>query len=132
MTSQALPTRSTQIIIWLVMLISIGMYYVVAKVAQPQGAQENPILVRVLLVMAAALVVGSFVAKSRFAAGAATAANAARIQQLRLIVALALCEAAALFGLVVWFVTGWQYFWVFLALGAAGQLLHFPGGESER
>jgi len=113
------------------MLFSIGMYYVVVKLVQPTGAKDNPMLVRILLVMAVGLVGASFAIKRRIAAGVATPDNAARIQQLRLIVALVLCEAAALFGVVVWFVTGWQYYYVFLLLGAAGQVLHYPGGQDE-
>lgn len=130
MTSQP-ASRRQQMLIWLLMFLSIGMYYVVVRLVQPTGAQENPMLVRILLVMAVGLVGASFVVRSRLGAATETAAHTARIQQMRLIVALAFCEAAALCGVLVWFTTGWQYYYVFLLLGVVGQLLHYPGGPEE-
>ena len=42
------------------------------------------------------------------------------------IAALALCESAALFGIVIHFVTGSASFYVAFAVGLIGMLLHFP------
>jgi len=117
------PTRLQQVIVWLVMLVSIVMYCVVAKVVPPADPQPNPMIERIFMLVAVGLVGASFVIKKRIGAGAPPAA--------RLIIPLALCEAAALFGVVVWFVTGWQYYYVFLVLGAAGQVLHYPGANEE-
>ncbi len=33
--------------------------------------------------------------------------------------------------MVVWFNTAWSYYYVFLLLGLAGQLLHYPGGQEQ-
>ena len=117
------PTRVQQVIIWLVMLASIGMYYAVAKAVPPTSPQDDPMIERILLAMAVVLVGASFVIKSRVSVGASPSA--------RLIIALAFCEAAAVLGLVVWFVTGWQYYYVFFVLGAAGQVMHYPGANEE-
>lgn len=42
------------------------------------------------------------------------------------IAALALCESAALFGVLIHFVTGSASFYVAFAVGLIGTLLHFP------
>ena len=47
------------------------------------------------------------------------------------LVAITMCEAAALFGVVAWFVTATSHYYWFLILGAAGMLLHFPQREVE-
>jgi hypothetical protein len=49
--------------------------------------------------------------------------------QTGLIVGLALCEAAALFGLMDRVVTGNRYYFVLLLIAAIGMLLHFPRRE---
>jgi hypothetical protein len=40
--------------------------------------------------------------------------------------ALVLSEAAALFGVVVWFVTGSPQYYLFLLIGGGAMVLHFP------
>ena len=42
------------------------------------------------------------------------------------IIALALTESPALFGVVVYAVSGWPQSWLFLLISAAGYLLNFP------
>lgn len=107
-----------QLVLWVAMAISIPVYFVVARMVQPVDVQANETLVAVLLVVALSLVGLSFPMKSRLR------------KQSGLIVALILCEAAALFGLVIRFATGSPYYYVFLALGFAGVLLHFPRRQS--
>jgi uncharacterized membrane protein len=113
--------RRVLIILWLAMAASIAMYFVVIQMVPPTSAHEDPALVNALLVAAAGMVGASFLVKSRI--------RAAQGERTALLIALALCEAAALCGLVVWFVTAWPYYYVFLLLGLAGQVLHFPGGR---
>ena len=95
--------------LWLAMVFSIMMYFVVIQRVTPASPQENPTLVYAMLGASIALVVTSFVAK--------------RVAD---ILALALCEAAALLGVVAWFVTAWSRSYVFLIVGLAGMLLHYP------
>ena len=49
--------------------------------------------------------------------------------QAGFILALALCEVAALMGMVALFVTLSKYAYLLFALGALGMLLHFPRRE---
>ena len=109
-------------VLWLVMAMSIVMYFVVIQMVKPTRAQENPTLVTALLIAALVLVAASFPVKSRLRA---------QSEKSALLVALALCEAAALCGLVIWFSTAWPYYYVFLLLGLAGQAMHFPGAVNE-
>jgi hypothetical protein len=116
------PTARRQLVVlWLAMALSIGMYFVVIQMVQPTHAQENPTLVNILMVMAVTLVAVSFPLKSRI--------RRMSSEQAGLLVALAMCEAAAICGLVAWFSTAWQYSYGFLLLGLAGQVLHYPGAQ---
>lgn len=107
-----------RVIVWLAMSFSIATYYVIVRMVPPTSPGDNPTLVNALLVVSAGLTAASFVVKRYFFKRALV-----RIGEL---VAFALCDGAALLGLLVWFLTASpQYSW-FLIMGAAGQLLHFP------
>ena len=114
-----------RVTMWAAMLFSIVMYGVVARAVRPEAPADNPTLVQVLLLLAVALVASSFGVKSQFFKRAREARNPAFIRAGEL-VALVLCEAAALLGVVVWFLTASPRCYWFLILGAAGQLLHYP------
>lgn len=43
-----------------------------------------------------------------------------------IVIALALCEASSLFGLALAFAFDYQYFFLWIALGILGMVLHFP------
>ena len=115
-----------QRILWLAMILSVVMYFVVTQVAKPPSTQDNPTLVRTLLVVAVSLVASSFQIKKQLLARSPGAAPSAR---LGYIVALVLCESAAVFGVAVYFVTGSPRYSWFLVLGLAGLLLHYPRPE---
>ena len=70
----------------------------------------------------------SFVVKPRLR-GRVDLPNAAARRRAADIMALALCEAAALFGVVAWFMTGWSRSYIFFGMGLAGILLHYPRRE---
>jgi hypothetical protein len=107
--------QRARMIQWLVMMLSIAIYFVVVRFVPGGSMNGGPPLAPIFLAVAVGLVVASFVVKNVLKASAA------------FIVALALCEAAAVLGFVVWVVTGWPYYWGFFVLGLVGQLLHYPG-----
>jgi F0F1-type ATP synthase membrane subunit c/vacuolar-type H+-ATPase subunit K len=111
--------------LWVVMLISIGMYYVVIRMVTPEQPSDNPILVRILLVGSCGLAVASFAIRKLFESRARVA-NQSSIRRTGFLLALVLSEAAALFGLVVWFVTGSPQYYLFLLIGGGAMVLHFP------
>jgi MYXO-CTERM domain-containing protein len=78
-----------------------------------------------MLVMAVALVAVSFPVKNRFQTREREARDPLR-ENRGFVIALVHCEAAALLGLVVHFVTGSPQYWVLMAIGLVGILLHRP------
>ena len=113
--SEAGAEYRTQVLMWLGMTVSAAMYYVLVRMVRPAAPQDNPALVNILLVMGAVLVIASFIVKS------------ARVpRRLALLIGLAVCEAGALCGVVVWFLTASTRCYLLLGLGFAGMLLHFP------
>ena len=112
-------------ILWIVMAFSVVMYMVVLRLVTPADPQENPTLVTILLIACVALIAASYVMKRRLLARTDLVNVAARTRAAD-IMALVLCEAAALLGVVDWFTTGWSRSYVFLALGLAGILSHYP------
>lgn len=115
-----------ELILWLAMTVSVGLYFLVLQFFEPAAARDNPTLVTALMVVAAGMAMASFAVKQQISA---SAADSAKGKRAALIVALAMCEAAALFGVVVRFVTGSPRYWVFLALALAAMLLHYPRRE---
>lgn len=117
-------------ILWAAFLATIGLYVLVMRftAGSRDAAEEgagNPTLLAAFAALALASVAASFVLKRVFYARAAERGEPAQFQT-GFIIALALCESAALFGMVGLFVTLNRYAYALLALGALGQLLHFP------
>ena len=111
--------------IWAVLLLSLGMYFVVIRLVRPEHAVDNPALVRILLVLAAANAAASFLVKKSFQSRAASL-NKPVLRRTGFLIALVLCEAAGLLGVVAWFTTASPLYYVFLLIGFVAMLLHFP------
>jgi hypothetical protein len=79
----------------------------------------------VLIGVGFANVVLSFILK-KFLLAKSLAQQDLKLVQQAYIVALALCESAALLGLLVHFLTGSVYYYAAFAIGVIGMLLHFP------
>lgn len=67
----------------------------------------------------------SFAFKRRLYERAVEEQNPTQVQS-GLVIALALCEASSLFGLVLAFAFDYPYFFLWFAVGVVGMLLHFP------
>jgi hypothetical protein len=100
--------------IWAAMLISVVMYYVVMRLVKPASPLNDVTIALVLAVCSVALVGLSFVAKRRMA------------ERAGFILAVAMCDAGAVLGLVSWFITGSPISFYPLVLGFGGIGLHFP------
>ncbi len=127
----ALFTYRQQIVLWAAMVCSVVMYFVVVHLAPPpEYATPNPTLVGVFTLLACVFAGASFLVKSRFYTRAREA-NLPALRRTGYILALVLCEAAALQGILVWFITGSpRYVWP-IVLGLAGLLVHFPQRDEE-
>lgn len=117
-----------QLVIWLALVMSLVMYFVILRLVPPPVTEAVPGLVTGLMVGAIGLVAFSFLVRNRMVARGDTE-GAPRQPPAPMIVPLAMCEAAALFGVVVWFVAGTAEAYYFLLLGGIGMLLHYPKRE---
>ncbi|MGH9719289.1 MAG: hypothetical protein ACRD8O_03700 [Bryobacteraceae bacterium] len=120
--------HSQQLILWIAIALSIVTYFVVAALVSPTSTQAKPTLDTALLIAAAGLVAASFPVKSYIAERIDRPGNRAG-QRMARIVAVMMCDVAAVLGLVVKFVTGSPLYYVPLLLGFAGVLLHYPRRE---
>ncbi len=124
-------------ILWAAFLVNVGLFVVIALViggasdGAGGGAEGVPPLLYGLAAAALSSVAASFLLKGSFYRRAAELREPARLQT-GFIIALALCESAALLGMVGALVTGSDYAYALFALGALGMALHFPRrGEVE-
>jgi len=114
-------------ILWIAILISIGILFSLA-VFIPSSGTPNQTLSFVLLGTGFATVAVSLVLKQQILR---KAIEKQQVQALlnAYIIGFALCESAALFGLMDHFVTGSGYYRFGFMLAAIGMLLHFPKKE---
>ncbi|MGD9588388.1 MAG: hypothetical protein AB7Q37_05110 [Pyrinomonadaceae bacterium] len=97
------------------------------------GARDSGLTSAMVVGFAAAAVTAvlfSFAFKRRLNERAVETKDPSLVQT-GLIIALALCEISSLFGLALAFAFDYQYFFLWIALGAIGILLHFPLGIKE-
>lgn len=112
--------------LWFAMLMSVVMYYVLTLfVGSPENATPNNALSLTLYGAGLLLTLISFPVKNKFLARSVDEQQVQLVQTGH-IIALALCEVAALFGLLDFFATGDRYYSVLFLIAAVGQLLHFP------
>jgi hypothetical protein len=109
------PEQRFLTILWSAMTMAIVPYFVIAKIVVPPDPRPSSTLVTAMMAGAIALVAVSFAAKAK-APNPRTGA----------ILAYALCDAAALLGVVTHFVTGSPDFYLMMLVGLAGMVLHFP------
>jgi len=120
--------------LWVMFLITIGLFFLVTRFSRPDAETRaemggsNTTLLFVLAAVALSSVVASFVVKAGFYRRAAEQQQPMLLQQ-GFIVAIVLCEAAVLLGLVGVFLTWNDYAYGLFALGALGEALHFPRRE---
>jgi magnesium-transporting ATPase (P-type) len=110
--------------LWFAMLISVTIFFGIAWIMGSHGS-SNPTLSYTLLGLGSMTVLVSFLLKQQLMQKAINSNDIAALQSAH-IVALALCESAALLGMVDHFVTASQTSWFLFAIAALGIVLHFP------
>ena len=113
------------LILWVAILGSMALLFTLSVAIANVNPAANPTLSFAFLGVAFTLVLVSFLIKQRAVKLAIEKRDVASLQS-GYIVSFALCESAALFGLLDHFVTGSSYYYFSFALGALGMLLHFP------
>ena len=120
--------------LWLVFLINLGLFALVGYIANPLAESERevagngPNLLIIFFALGVAAATASFVLRRVFQAKAEREQNPGVVQS-GFIIAVTLCETAALFGLMGLFVTGNRYAYLLFAVAALGIILHFPRRE---
>ena len=108
------------------MLSSIGAYYVLTLFAgRPENVEPNDTLFLALVAFALSTTLISVPIKNKLLRRAVEQQQVQLVQQGH-IVAWALCEVAALLGVLDFFMTGDRYYYILFIIAACGQLLHFP------
>ena len=118
------------LILWFALLMSVTLFLVLVLFTGSQGT-PNPVLSYALLAVGVSIVLASFVLKQQLVRKAIDKADIAALQSAH-IISLALCESAALFGVLDRFVTASQTSWFLFAIAALGILLNFPSKDNVR
>jgi len=118
------------LILWFALFVSVMLLLVLVLVAGSRGT-PNPTLSYGLLGIGSMTVLGSFLLKQQLVQKAINNNDIAALQSAH-IVSLALCESAALFGVLDRFMTASQTSWFLFAIAAIGILLHFPKRDQIR
>jgi len=125
----ALGFRTTAYVVWGSLLLGVLAFTVVAAFVGPgmrsRGAPAPDALAHVALAVAVGGVLASRLVPPRLRRPAGRDPDAFAMS--RNIVAAALCEGPALFGLVAWMVTGGATALVAIAIALAGLVSCFPG-----
>lgn len=124
----------TLVVIWAALLMSQFMFVFLIFLTRrelfafdftkPLAGQSSAMIIGFALA-AVTCFLFSFAFKKRFFERAVEQQNPQLVQS-GLIIAIALCEACSLIGLALAFAFDYQYFFLWIALGVLGILLHFP------
>jgi hypothetical protein len=112
-------------ILWLALVISIGLYFLLVVLVAPKDGSPNPTLSFALAGMGVFCAILSFLLKQRYWTQAVDQQNPSLVQT-GFIIAMAFCEVPALFGLIDRFVTANRYFFVLFVIAVVADVFHFP------
>ena len=113
-------------ILWFALFMSVGLYFLLTIFQRRAESQDpNNLLFIVLLAVAMLITFISFVLKEQFVRRAIDQRQPNLLQQ-GYIVAWAMNEVPALFGLLIYFASGNRYYFAFFIISTCGQLLNFP------
>ena len=115
----------TMIVLWFALLMSVAMYFVVSQLAPPATAPPNSILTFTLTAIGTFLVGISFVIKRKLLRRSVDEQDINLVQKA-LVIACAICEAAAVLGLVERFAVSGRDYLLLFVIAAVGIALHFP------
>ena len=110
--------------LWFAIFASLAMYYVLTIFTKVEE-RPSPHLSLALATAAALLVLASFLIKQRYLSQSVEKQDMALVQ-VGYVVGLAVCEVAALLGVLDHFLTGNRYYYLLIIAAAMGDLLHFP------
>ena len=112
------------LVLWIGIFMSIVLFLVLALAVASTGV-ANPMLSYSLVGLSLVVVIVSVMLKQRLVKQAIEKREIQSLQSAY-IIGMALCESAALFGLLDHFVTGSNISWFSFLFASTGMLLHFP------
>ena len=115
----------TLLTLWFALTVSIGMFFLLTVLAPVEDLTENKALSYALAAIGAVLVIASYFVKQKLLARSVNEQNIGLVQT-GMATASALCEAAAMLGVVDHFITGNRYYYVPMIIAVIGSLLNFP------
>lgn len=120
----------THIILWFAMLMNVLVLFMVALLAAPESptSRASSIVMFVLAGLGSFMVVISFPIKRKLLERSVVNQDVTLVQKA-LVVACAMCEVAALLGLLERFIIGGNDFYLLFFLAVIGIALHFPRRE---
>lgn len=125
---------TTLVIIWAALFMSQFLFLALIYFVKPEVYKfdfskpllgENPVFVGGLALVAIFNFGLSFVFKKKLL-NQSVAEQSVGLVQNAMIIGCALCESISLFGLVLVFLEGYQYFFLFFGLAILGFIFHFP------
>ena len=135
--SNAEQSYKTLLIIWAALLFSQFMFVVVIWFAKPELFKfdfsqpllgDNAVIVGLFAMLSVSDIVISLILRKK-TLERSVAEQSIPLVQTAMIIGCALCEAISLFGVLLAFLFGYQYFFLFSILGVIGILPHFPRRE---
>jgi hypothetical protein len=115
----------TMLIIWFALLMSVGLYFFLTLVIERPAAGDDPMLFSVFMAASVIPLVISILLKHKLLAQSVREQRPDLVQSA-MILAVALSEAVALFGLLIFFTTRTPYYYVFFIVSALAILFHMP------
>jgi len=119
----------TMLTLWFALLMSIVIYFVFIQFSAPAQADPanppNSILIVGITGLGTLFVIISFVVKRKLLERSVEKQDAFLVQKA-MILACALCEVAALLGLLERFLLGNREYYLLFVVAIAGDLFHFP------
>jgi F0F1-type ATP synthase membrane subunit c/vacuolar-type H+-ATPase subunit K len=112
-------------VIWLGILASLVSVFVMTRVIETPAVKDNNALFWMLWALGFMTFGASFVLKHKLLKQAALKQKTEPVRGAY-VLAFALCEATGLLGLVAYFATGIQHYYLFFVLSGFGLLLHKP------
>ncbi|HEX8495104.1 MAG TPA: hypothetical protein VF658_19850 [Pyrinomonadaceae bacterium] len=127
--TQADPQKryATLMILWGAMFFNIGIFFLLAQVAvaDPSALPENSTLAAALMGGGAVLALLSSIFRQKLVTRAIEQQRPESVHSAY-IVAFAICEVAALFGLLLRFTTNERYYYLLFVIAAIGFLINVP------
>ncbi len=131
-------TYNTLLTLWFSLFMSQFMFLIVIYFIKPEVFNfdlskpflgENAVIVILFGFLAVSTLIMSLFLSRRFINEAIKHQKVGLVQNA-LIVGCALCESISLFGFLLAFMFGYQYFFIWFAIGIIGMIFHFPKREN--